>query len=249
MIKLHKYCKTQNLAHRVIFSGKGFHVYILVNINKENTILDVLHYQSKLMNNLSLNVDLSCIGTHRHMIRIPGTFNLRRNRWCISLKESELTSYEEISNLAINQRNEIYIIKGNNLDLPHSNSSHTKIEPRKYTDLELKDISFEYYNITPCLRTNIIPNGHIPHMERVYLTLYLSEFYRGGKSVNELTQEEFNIIVEKIVRFFEPIVFDFDERYTRNTVTNIVRKHEYSTSCKKLQELGLCVSDVYCWRR
>jgi hypothetical protein len=248
-IKIHNYCKENTLSHIIIFSGRGFHVYILVKYNALNTILDVLHYQNRIINVLSIDVDHTCLGNPRHLTRIPGTYNLKRGRWAISLREKELTSYEEIRKLAEKQRTKIYTIKGNKLELPHQKSSDIFTKTPVFAEKSIVDIDVDVFLLIPCLRVNVLPKGHLYHMERVYITQYLSEVYRMGTSISQLTEEDKKELIEKIVRFFEPILMDFDEKITREQVEKIVRKYELSPSCKKLKALGYCIGEEKCWRR
>ena len=93
MYKLYNYLKRDNISHTVNFSGKGYHLYIHTEINDENTILDVSLYQNKICKQLGLNVDPTIVGNPSHAIRIPGTWNKRRGRFCISLTEKEINTY------------------------------------------------------------------------------------------------------------------------------------------------------------
>lgn len=248
MLKLYSYAKQKELAFRVIFSGKGFHFYFIVNENS-NTIDDVKAFQLKLIQELSLNVDPTNIGNAAGMIRIPGSFNLRRGKWCISLRENELSSHEKIKELANKQRKQIYIIKGNKLELDHFQTIEPFIENKLNSDFILSDIETDYLMVIPCLRMNMIQGKKISHQEKIFLVQYLSELYRGGIPLNQLSELQKKELIDKIVSFFEPIIKNFKRYKTKYYVEYIVRKYDNSPSCEKLKSLGFCVGNVNCWRR
>ena len=180
MYKLHCYCEERNIKHTVIFSGNGYHVYIHVSINSINTILDVLMEQNNLIKKLDLDVDPTIIGNPSHMIRIPGTYNKRRGRYCICLNYNELElGHEKIKEIAKSQRKGITFICDNLFELQHYKSSDVDIFT-SYTG-ELKDIDLDIDLLIPCLTINIRTGGYLPHNERVWIAQYLSDLYRKGK--------------------------------------------------------------------
>jgi hypothetical protein len=249
MLKLHHYCKNNNLAHIIIFSGRGFHIYVLVEVDPINTILDVMYFQNRMIAELNIDLDHTILGNASHLIRIPGTFNPKRNRWCISLREQELNDFEAIKRLAENQRTTIYKLKGNNLKLEHHKSSDKFPERPLFTTISIDNAGIDVHMIIPCLRTNIRPKGHLTHIERVYLTMYLSEFYRCYTPINQLSEEQITDLIDTIVDFFEPILNDFNEYITRYQVSKIVRKYEFCPNCDTLKAKGLCIENTFCWRR
>ncbi|MBU1082601.1 MAG: hypothetical protein KKB59_19095 [Spirochaetes bacterium] len=247
--KLHCYLEADGISHTINFSGQGYHVFIYTKPNPQNTILDILMEQNSLIKHLNLEVDPTIIGNPSHMIRIPGTYNPRRERFCISLYDSELElGHEAIRELAIEQRNGTNIIGTKLLELKHYQSKDVMPAYPMFTG-ELKDIDLDIKLLIPCLTINIRTGGYIPHSERVWIAQYLSELYRRGKAPNELDKEEFDAIVEKIVLFFKDIVSDYNERITRQQVRHIVRNYSVSPSCAKFKALGKCITGVNCWRR
>lgn len=245
MMKLHNYCLENNLAHYINCSGRGYHVYIVVEINPINTAIDVLLFQNKLIQELDIEVDTTCVGNPSHLIRVPGTYNLKRKHWCIGLKEEELTNHESILKLAEKQRLGTFLMSGEPLKLKHQKSSDVIPDLPEYA---ISKMDIDTSILIPCLRTNIRPGGYIPHQERVWIVQYLSEIYRNGKPAYKLDDTEFEYITRKIVDFFRNILVDFSERKTTYYVKGIIRNCEYSPSCKKLQLHGMCVKNK-CYRR
>ena len=249
MYKIHCYLEANNILHTVNFSGNGYHVYIHTEVNEINTILDVSMYQNKICKQLGLNVDPTIVGNPSHMIRIQGTYNKRRGRFCISLTSKEIDmGHEAICELASKQRKGIIKIGDTLFELEHFKSSDTLPDFPTF-DKPLKDLDIDLELLLPCLTTNIRTNGYIPHIERVYITQYLSEIYRNGKHPDSLLPEELDNIVNEITEFFEDILVDFDRNLTKKYVRDIVKKYKYSPSCQTLKIRGMCIKDVFCWRR
>lgn len=249
MFKMHNYYKKDNISHTVNFSGNGYHFYIHTKINEINTILDVSLYQNKIAKQLGVDVDPTIVGNPSHMIRLPGTWNKRRGRFCISLTEREInTSHEEICELAKVQRKGIIKIEGDLFKLKHYKSSDTLPDFPTF-DKPLEDLDIDLDLLIPCLTINIRSGGHLPHKDRVYICQYLSEIYRNGRHPNSLNKEELDNIVNNISDFFEDIVIDFDRNLTRKYVKGIVKKYLNSPSCNTLKMNGKCVEHEFCWRR
>ena len=249
MYELYCYLKGKNISQTVVFSGRGYHVYIHTKIDTTNTILDVSLFQNKIVKQLGLNVDPTIVGNPSHLIRIPGTYNKRRGRFCISLTEEEInTSHEEICELAKVQRKGIIKLEGGLFKLEHYKSSDTLPDFPTFNK-PLEDLDIDLDLLIPCLTTNIRSGGYLPHNERVWICQYLSEIYRNGRHPSSLNENELNGIVNEIVDFFEDIVVDFDRNLTRKYVKGIVKKYLNSPSCNTLKMNGKCVENEFCWRR
>lgn len=249
MYKLHCYLEVNNLMHIINFSGNGYHVYICTEINDKNTILDVSLFQNNICKKLNLDVDPTIVGNPSHLIRIPGTFNKRRGRFCINLTSDEInTSHEEICELARKQRKGVNTMCDVMFILEHYKSSDTLPDYPTH-DIQLEDLDIDIDILIPCLTTNIRTNGYIPHNERVWIVQYLSDVYRNGKHPDILCSDELDSIVFTIVDFFEDIVVDFNRKITESQVRGIVKNYVNSPSCQKLQIMGKCIEGVDCWRR
>ena len=249
MCKLHHYLKKDNISHTVNFSGNGYHVYIHTEISDINTILDVSLFQNKICKQLGLDVDPTIVGNPSHLIRIPGTYNKRRGRFCISLTEEEInTSHEEICELAKAQRKGIIKLEGNLFELEHLKSSDILPDFPKF-DKPLEDLDIDLELLIPCLTINIRSGGHLPHKDRVFICQYLSEIYRNGRHPKSLNKEELDDIVNNITDFFEDITIDFNRNLTKKYVYGIVKKYKNSPSCQTLKMAGKCIETEFCWRR
>lgn len=249
MYKLYRYLKRKNISQTIVFSGRGYHVYIHTKIDNINTILDVSLFQNKICKQLGLEVDPTIVGNPSHMIRIPGTWNKRRGRFCISLTEEEInTSHDEICELSKAQRKGIIKLEGNLFKLEHYKSSDTLPDFPTF-DKPLEDLEIDLDLLIPCLTTNIRSGGYLPHNERVWICQYLSEIYRNGRHPSSLNENELNGIVNEIVDFFEDIVVDFNRNLTRKYVKGIVLKYVNSPSCNTLKMTSKCIEHEFCWRR
>jgi hypothetical protein len=103
----HNLLEAQNILHTLIFSGKGFHIYVFCKLSnddvegwiKKESMRDWVTSTFK-----KLKYDEVVVGDLARITRVPNTFNFRRRRWCIPLTSKHLNlSYEEVRELAKNQ--------------------------------------------------------------------------------------------------------------------------------------------------
>jgi len=106
-LKLHYACVKQDLMHTIIFSGKGFHMYVFVDTSVlSNPKQALMQAQKMFIKKLKLVVDEHVVGDIARITRVPNTFNVRRNRYCIPLMEEDLWKlYPEILDMAKTPRN------------------------------------------------------------------------------------------------------------------------------------------------
>ncbi len=119
-MKLHKECMKENLKHTIIFSGRGYHLYIFTKpktlTHKKESIKGAQEY---FVNKLNLTVDKQVIGNIAQLARIPNTFHIKANRFCIPLSKEQFEEGSQPVKLLSYKQNFIknYIIKGNLLDI------------------------------------------------------------------------------------------------------------------------------------
>jgi len=113
---LHYYLDAENIKHIVLFSGKGFHIYVFIDegcniYNKKSMIKNIQHHLAKEANITighpqEADIDDHIVGDIRRIARIPFTFNLKQKRFCIPLDRDDFAlTYDEIREKAKNQFN------------------------------------------------------------------------------------------------------------------------------------------------
>ncbi len=140
-----------NILHTIVFSGKGFHIYIFVNevdggvagwVKKEAIVRWV---DENLVKKYDLKVDRVVIGDLARITRIPNTFNFKRGRFCVPLTSKQMNmSYEEICNFAKKQNFEWEFFGRNLVSL---NVNNVKREIREFDrNVNLDELENKYKN-------------------------------------------------------------------------------------------------------
>ena len=95
IIVLHNWLLQKKYKHFIIFSGKGFHCYILTNKKElNNNKIALTNAQNYIISETKIDVDKQVIGDVARVVGIPGTYNCRRKRWIIFLTEKDLQQGE-----------------------------------------------------------------------------------------------------------------------------------------------------------
>lgn len=167
MIKLHKYCVTNNYKHIIAFSGQGFHIYIFI---KPTTFLypksALLQAHKFLIIKLNLkSVDNQHLSDLTRMGRIFNTYNIRRKMFCITLTKQNIKEldYEGICELAKKQKETNDVVMNqwmfdiSRFDTkPHT---HMKIEENKYK-LDSDKVIINEDKFPPCIRKMLLEAKH-----------------------------------------------------------------------------------------
>lgn len=177
--KLHKECVNQNLKHCLIFSGRGYHLYIYTKIiehrYKKEAIRGGQHY---FINKLKLVVDRQVIGNVAQLARIPNTFHIKAGRFCIPLTRKDFEKGDEyIKKLANKQQFNSHIFIGKKLldiskwDIESSNDFSVNI-PQIHIE-NLKSLS-EIKDIPLCIG-RLLDKKNASWKERYLIILYFKE--------------------------------------------------------------------------
>lgn len=120
MLKLHKWCKEKNIRHFVLFSGRGYHVYVFIEYNfKENSSRTLWSFSNYLESKLEAEFDNTAKGNLAKISRIPGTYNMKRDAFCNPLTEQQIldTDYQGHKKLCQKQNIVDPIIGNSRLDI------------------------------------------------------------------------------------------------------------------------------------
>jgi len=99
-IKMHNYLLNERIKHVIIFSGRGFHLYVVC---KEYPLQKNVLWNSmnSLLSKSNSKCDRHVIGDVRRISRIVGTKNIKVGLYCIPLFEKDISKdYEYIRTLA-----------------------------------------------------------------------------------------------------------------------------------------------------
>lgn len=113
--KLHTYLVEKKIKHTLFFSGGGFHIYVACQYpnllkNKRVAIANAVDSIAKDLNltvgvEETADIDAHTVGNIAQLVRVPNTYNIKRQRFCIPLFAEDLsTSLQNIKELAKKQR-------------------------------------------------------------------------------------------------------------------------------------------------
>jgi hypothetical protein len=106
MVNLHLWCKARSIKHFVLFSGRGYHVFIFLKQGLKNPSNALYSFSNYLEQKLDGIYDNTAKGNIAKLSRIPWSYNLKRGAYCNPLREDQLldSSYEEHFKLSQKQQ-------------------------------------------------------------------------------------------------------------------------------------------------
>jgi len=182
--KLHNECKKQNLKHKIIMSGRGYHLFIFSSITQFQNIKSAIYNaQHSFIDKLNLSCDPQVVGNPAQLARVPNTYNIKGKRFCIPLTEKQFESGDKIIKVAALNQNFIknYTIGDKLLDMKIFDYKSDKIET---FDFKFEDSSNANY-LKDCddFIKNLLAKKDLGWKERFLVILYFKE---KGFSIREV---------------------------------------------------------------
>lgn len=193
----HRDCKKSNLKHSMFISGSGFHGYIFAGYH-------VLEYKKQALQNahmhfinkLDLKIDRKIIGDLARITRIPNTFNLKREKFCVPLTSDEVMNMEpdELFKLADSPRKDINpIIEGKKLFLENFDYNRVKsvyrgskneINDIVDDEIEIEGMPYDInaFNPPESIRYILNKEGKLDYRDRFILIMFMRD---NGLSEND----------------------------------------------------------------
>lgn len=266
------------------FSGGGFHLYVYIKNkpeNKKSFYKNVLQFLNDLVmeekeyyidedGNKKLRTlwDPSCPPKLSQIVRVIGTYNTKRKKFCISLtKEDIRKGIEHIKKKAEKQETKIHYLGNTIMEL--DKSYDTKInyntcnvtleigEDNKCSDI--KELLYSYgilwEEIPLCMKRFLVKkNQNLSYPERFVFITFL---YRIGLSRNEIVNVLRLVLSPKKLYHcsgesknnYRPC--GIERSRVENQITYII-DNDYFISCSRIREYGLChplctLKDVLCY--
>lgn len=223
-----EYLLNKNIKFEVYLSGNGHNVYVYCHGNPQN--LRVM--QHVLLDEAKVKCDEHVLGDIRRVSRIPNTWHMGAQKFCIPLKVEEI-GHEDASK----QRFEKFIYGNVELDL--NNYKEEDFEYLKPKIVGNLNISTDVV-LLPCIR-NILAKANPRHDERFLLVVYLSDAYRNGISLEYFDKKE---ICNKIIEFLNKYAthwLDYNPTKTSYWVNNIGQKFDMNVTCVFIRQKGACI--------
>ena len=232
-LKLHEECDKEDIKHMIIFSGRGYHLYIftkpkLINYKKEA----IRGGQEYFINKLKLLVDKQVIGNVAQLARIPNTFNIKAKRFCIPLIRDEFMKGDlYVKGIAKEQHFVKDVVMCRKLfDIsPWDKESPKDFNIKMTKNAKACDISLgNIKDIPPCLDT-LMCNDDMKWKERYLVILYFKE--KGY-----LKEEVFEVLKKCL----SPKKLNHCVKEERQLQYLFNRDDLMFPSCEKLKEEGFC---------
>lgn len=229
--KVAKYLHKHGIRFYIRFSGRGFHIFIMVQNNLKQPKLAIKQWVNEMHRRTNTKSDPAVIGDTRRVCRVLGTKNLKTNLYCIPLEYSDLqdTSYQDICNRAKTYFGKKDCINGDILldlseyDKPLEQYSETPM----HINTDSLSISTEY----PSCIQRLLSIPDLGYHERRELIIYLRDYGFG--------EEEIMAILEKSLSH-QKFVHCVEEEHQLQYLMQ--REDILFSSCRSQKLNGICPS-------
>ena len=164
--KLHEWCMKFHYKHLMVFSGKGFHFYLLTKnysnlSNPKRTLYNCHKHIAKevgltIGEGDTFDIDWHIVGDIRRIATVPGTWNVKRKRYAICITEDELNkTYETIRNKAKTPSLSSVVYGWEEFDVkPFDCTMKEFSSPLKYDEDEFVKVDKDevLLNLPPCIK-------------------------------------------------------------------------------------------------
>jgi len=249
---LHRMLMEDNTLHYVWFTGGGFHVWVRLDNTLEPSTgneLSRIKYSGRLLieewerrvGDLRCNDPTVAFDTSG-MIRIPNSYNSRRECWSIPLTSQEILdfSFDDLMDKAMEPHHG-YVQLG-------SEPLRFRIAPRPFANManlepvNIPEVSFKDIHILPCLSQAAMGGGNPTHRARLHFASYLADrlrmFFRAERVPQE-DKDRHKVIIADICAKQEWV--DYNPDITGNQVASIVDGGYPHPTCSTLYTEGFCV--------
>tara|TARA_R100001440_G_scaffold35191_1_gene54156 strand:+ start:17334 stop:18431 length:1098 start_codon:yes stop_codon:yes gene_type:complete len=251
---------TNNIQHAIWFTGGGFHIWVKLDqeyILPPNKMSDLLFSGRMIINQWVKTHDLKTLDPvvsfrpDRH-IRIPNTYNFKRQIWGIPVWREDLmqgwnyivTKAQEPApgmNLYEGKGMSIKIIERDSINLFDSSNSVAK--SFEAGDIEIDIERINNIPMLPCLAQAACEKGsNPPHKPRSYLMMYLMDYFRNfarPPRSSTVSNQEVLTLTHAFIRSLEWA--DYKPSETSKYLTHGVERYYLTPTCPTIYHEGLCV--------
>jgi hypothetical protein len=196
--KLHQHLKQENIQHFIIWSGRGYHLFInSIPLQSKNCKSVIYNSQIHFIKKLDLKCDMQVIGDHSRLRRIPNSWHPKAQLFCIYLSEEDfLKGLEYCKEKAKKQNFKKEIIGEKLFDLkPFDYESEKYSSPVPEFDFESSE-NANYLQNCPDKIKQLLAKKDLGWKERYLVILYFKERGFTRKEVlqilkNHLSERKF----------------------------------------------------------
>lgn len=261
VLSLSRFLKGRFFHHAIWFTGGGFHIW--VKLDKEyilppEKMADLLFSGRMMINDWVKKFNLKTLDPvvsfrpDRH-IRIPNTFNFKRQIWGIPIQHEDLEQgWDFIIEKAQNPTPGMHLYDGKGMKLEIVERDSVDMFKGRYDaesrtfEMDNIDIDIERINnipMLPCLAQAACEKGsNPPHKPRSYLMMYLMDYFRNfARPAREATvsNQEVMTLTHAFIRSLE--WSDYSPKETSKYLRHGVDRYYLTPTCPTIYHEGLCV--------
>jgi len=193
ILKLHNYLLENNYKHLLVFSGRGFHVYLFTIPRRlKNPKVALTNVHKHFIKLLELNLDTQIVGDVARMARVPNTFNIKRKKYCIPITRKDLMlGFEHIKKKADKQFFKYYYYGEKLFDItPFDTNKQYEadvLEIDEQTRVKIKEDEF-LKTLPPCV-ANLLVKRVCGWKERYMIITFLRDLGYSLGDVREILRK------------------------------------------------------------
>ncbi len=187
--KLHKWLLHENVKHLLIWSGRGFHLFISTKpFHPKNPKSTVYNAQMFFVNELKLNCDKQILGDISRLRRTLNTFNGKSKLFCIPLNQEDFKKGKDYcKKLAKKQNFKKEYIGTYLLDV---SIFDYKIEENETFEFDLEtNLNADYIKDCSDFIATLLSKKNLGWQERYLIILYFKEKGHTREEVYEILKE------------------------------------------------------------
>lgn len=260
-LRLSNYLAKKGWKHSVFFSGGGYHIWVLLDrvYDLPPDQLSELLFSGRVVVNrwvkemglISLDPVVS-FRPDRH-IRVPNTYNVKRGLWSIPVNEKMLNEgWSSITKRAEEPSGGLFVrgTEGMPLEIVNRNEVEYRMSGLSgfFGKFDAAEIEVEMKNVDgipmlPCLKAACCEKGsNPPHQPRVYLMMYLLDYFRRFARPPHESSTPNKEAVNKAHAFIESLSWsDYKPAVTHQMLSHGASRYYLTPTCPKLFNEGLCV--------
>jgi DNA primase catalytic subunit len=182
----------KNVQHSIYFSGRGFHIFIMVNqimsLQLKNSSMAIKNCHKYLIEETNIKPDPVTVDLMR-IARLPNTKNMKTGLFCIPITSEELYfDLDDIYNLAKCQRNISSKQENENkINLNYFDGKKVEIDYVETIDSGI-ELDINDNNIPECVKNNLL-YGNCNYQQRYAIITALRDLSYSKKEVKRILKK------------------------------------------------------------
>jgi len=256
-----KMLKRKSIQHAIWFTGGGFHIWVkldqtydLPTVEMNDLLFSgrmVINQWVKQFNLITLDPVVS-FRPDRH-IRIPNTFNFKRQLWGIPVNVDDLEKgWLFIEEQAHTPRPGMKLVEGGGMTITitkrDSQTMFASQYDQKSKTFSMEDLEIDIANINnipmlPCLSQAACEVGsNPPHKPRSYLMMYLMDYYRNFARPPKTSKVPNQQVIGLAHEFIKSLNWaDYNPNETMKYLRHGADRYYKTPTCPTIYAEGMCV--------